>query len=342
MDHVKLLANADMACIGLKILLLFSSFYWQANKLASSRRKYFEKDDHEEERDVSEGITEKEAVEGEEGIDDETNDVTERLQCMVLHKKDPSKRGNFPEIPETFRSLSFCEEFSWENYGLWRQELKNRAARLEKQLKARWALEDLIEEQLDRYHAHYYRSMVPARPKDVAQLLMPKWAPPQELASLAWFGDWRPSAILDLLRALARSSSSLSSSGGAGAERLLSQLRHEVGIEEKVLDEAMAEIQATCVLHLPFGPKGRNRPSGNPALGWVQSEFKKIERVVAKAQKLRFKALETVVNKVLSQTEAAEFLVAFAGIQDMIHQFALNQRLRKGPVSVRMKAIGSC
>jgi hypothetical protein len=48
----------------------------------------------------------------------------------------------------------------------------------------------------------------------------------------------------------------------------------------------------------------------------------------------RFKALELVVKKVLSQTDAAEFLVAFEGIQDVIHQFAANQRLRKGPLTV--------
>ena len=51
----------------------------------------------------------------------------------------------------------------------------------------------------------------------------------------------------------------------------------------------------------------------------------------------RFKALELVVKKVLSQTDAAEFLVAFEGIQDVIHQYAANQRFQKGPVTVSAK-----
>ena len=70
-----------------------------------------------------------------------------------------------------------------------------------------------------------------------------------------------------------------------GIEQALSQLIHEIGIEEAVLDEEMAEIQANCVLHLPFGTV-KNR-SGWPDLARVQSEFKKIHRVITKAQNLR-------------------------------------------------------
>lgn len=170
----------------------------------------------------------------------------------------------------------------WERESLWRQEQKNRAARLEKQLKTRWELEDLIEEQLSRFRAHYNRAMVPTRLKDVAQLLMPKWVPPQQLASLTWLGDWRPSAMLDLVRGLAFSSLSHSMMGN---EDLLSQLIHDTRIEEAILDEEMAEIQATCILHLPFTPI-KNR-SGGFALGCIRSEFRKIEGVITKAQNLR-------------------------------------------------------
>ncbi|KAG7998068.1 hypothetical protein I3843_01G240600 [Carya illinoinensis] len=255
---------------------------------------------------------------------DEVDDMAEKFQCLVLHKNGKAKRG---------------EDLSWEKHSLWRQELKNRAARLEKQLKTRWELEELIEEQLNRFRAHYNRATVPTRLKDVAQLLMPNWAPPQELASLTWLGDWRPSAMLDLVRGLARSSLSSSLlSDSVGNEKLLSQLIHDARIEEAVLDEEMAEIQATCILHISFTPMS-NRSIGS-ALECILSEFKKIERVITKAQNLRFKALELVVKKVLSKTDAAEFLVAFEGIQDAIHQLAANQRLRKGPVAVSVKALG--
>ncbi|KAK2994475.1 hypothetical protein RJ640_021280 [Escallonia rubra] len=250
--------------------------------------------------------------------------------------------SSFPTLAVGIERHLICitgEDQSWENYGLWRQEQKMRAARLEKQLKARWALEELIEEQLNRFNALYnQKTMVPTRLRDVSQILMPKGSPAHELATLAWLGDWRPSAVLDLLRSLARSSSSLSSSlsDTAGIERILNQLIHDIRIEEAVIDEEMTEIQATCILHLPFAPI-KNRLDG-PALAFVQSEFKKIHRVITKAQKLRFKALQLVVKKVLNQTDAAEFLVAFARIQDLIHQFATQHKLRKGPVSVPVTA----
>ncbi|PSS17836.1 Translation initiation factor IF-2 like [Actinidia chinensis var. chinensis] len=278
--------------------------------------RYCEESDYEDEVVMA-------AKEAEDG--DDIDEVAEHVTCITLHKREPIKRG---------------EELSWEKYGLWRQEQKTRSARLEKQLKSRWALEDLIDEQLNHFHAHYNRAAGPTRLKDVAQLLMPKGVPAQEMAALAWLGDWRPSAILDLLRSLAHSSSSISSSllESMGIEQALSQLIHEIGIEEAVLDEEMAEIQANCILHLPFGPV-KNR-AGGPALACVQSEFKKIHWVITKAQNLRFRALELAVKKVLNQTDAAEFLVAFVGIQDLIHQFAAQQKLRKGPVMVPVKALG--
>ncbi|GKV35887.1 hypothetical protein SLEP1_g44091 [Rubroshorea leprosula] len=248
--------------------------------------------------------------------------IAERLQCMTFYKRETNKRS---------------EELSWDKYGLWREEQKSRAARIEKQLKARWELEELIEEQLNRFHAHYNQAMIPTRLKDVAEVLMPKWAPPQELTIMSWLGDWRPSAILELLRGLARSSSL---SDTTGVDQLLAQLIHEIHIEETVIDEEMAEIQATCILHLPFSPLNCNR-SGGAALRSIQAEFNKIKRVIIKAQQLRYKALELVVKKILNQTDVPEFLVAFAGVQDAIHQFAEQQRLQKGVATLPLKPSGS-
>ncbi|KAK8584743.1 hypothetical protein V6N13_138693 [Hibiscus sabdariffa] len=84
-------------------------------------------------------------------------------------------------------------------------------------------------------------------------------------------------------------------------------------IEEAIIDEEMAEIQATCVLYLPFSPVNSSKTGGSASCG-IQSMFEKTARVITKAQKLRFKALELVVKKLLNQTEAAEFLVALSGI----------------------------
>ncbi|KAF2301361.1 hypothetical protein GH714_023310 [Hevea brasiliensis] len=84
------------------------------------------------------------------------------------------------------------EKLSLAKYGLWRREQKTHAARLQKQLKAQWEFEQLIEEQLNRFRANYNCDMVPTRLKDVAQSLMPKWALPHELAALPGLGIGGP------------------------------------------------------------------------------------------------------------------------------------------------------
>ncbi|KAL0354814.1 UNVERIFIED_CONTAM: hypothetical protein Sradi_3928300 [Sesamum radiatum] len=246
--------------------------------------------------------------------------IANRTTSITLHKREARKP---------------CEEFlSCEKYGAWRQEQRIVAARLKKHLKARWAIQKLIHEQLGRFQANYKRAMGPTKMTDVAQFLMPKWIPAHELAALFWLGDWRPSTILELLRSLAHSLQD-----PVGVDRALSQLIHDIRIEEAVIDEEMTEIQANCVLHLPFGP---TNTGGNwLALARVRSEFKKIHRVITKAQNLRTKALELAVTKVLSQTDAAEFLVAFVGIQESIHEYSMKHKTRKGPVCIDELAIHS-
>lgn len=277
----------------------------------------------------------REIVIGEEEDDCSDGDVAIERLTDRMHHSFILRHGQGQGQGEDSLSSSPSSLSLW-RFGSCRRDERSES---ERQVKAKWALEELIDEQLDRYRAHCNnRSMVPTWPNDVARVIMPEWVPPHELASLSWFGDWRPTAVLDLLRGLARRSSAFPSapavsSGAESVEPLLSQLIHEVGIEETVLDEQMAEVQANCILHLPF----RHRRTGAAALGSVLSEMRKIEQVIAKAQELRSKALELLVNKVLSQTEAAEFLVAFAGIQDLVHQFAAEQQIRKGPVSVRAK-----
>lgn len=266
----------------------------------------------------------------------EIDNIWERMSCMALRKRESLKRGG---------DLNQGGILSPEKSGLqWRQEQKSRSARLEKQLKTRCALEDLLDEQLNHFRATYKRSASLIRLKDISQFLFPKDSLPLEMASVWWIGDWRPSSILELVRSLPRSSPSFFSSTdddegegsiGFGAQQALSQLIHEMQIEEAVLDEQMAEIQATCVLHLPFG-RLHQHPIGQSefTMACIQSEFKKIHRVIVKAQHLRFKALELAVRKVLSQRNAAEFLIAFEGIQDLIHQIASDHKIKTGPVSV--------
>lgn len=265
--------------------------------------KYFQESDREEEA-KSAGKTCRDAYK-------DKQDIFGAIACKIAHLninlREPIMR---------------YEEISRGKHGIWTHEQKARAAKLEKQLKARWALEKLIEDQLNCFQTDYYKATVPTRLKDVAQFLMPKGAPPHELAALTWLGDWRPSSILELLGSL-----SPFISESSGVKQVLPQLVNEIRIEENVIDEEMAEIQATCVLHLPFGPMKYN--SKITPLESIQTEFEKIYKVLSRAKMLRLKALELVVKKVLCQTDAAEFLVAFSAIQDSIHQFATYSRLPK-------------
>ncbi|TXG69380.1 hypothetical protein EZV62_004315 [Acer yangbiense] len=286
-----------------------------ADQKETPYRNYLEEIDMEEQENddgtVRKGIGRKDG--------DEMDAMVEGVQCMTLRKPpETTKRG---------------EEISWGKYGLWRQGQKTIAARLANQLKARWELEEVTEEELNKFCSHYNCSTVPAQLKDVALFFMPRRTPSHELAALSWLGDWRPSAILELIRGLARSPSSFISDS-SGIEQLISHVIHEIRIEETIIDEEMAEIQATCILHLPFS-RLKKKQSGGSSLGFIQEEFKKIERVITKAQQLRFKALELVVKKVLNQTDAAAFFVAFTGIQDAIHQVAEQQKLE--PVTVPTK-----
>ncbi|KAL8138724.1 hypothetical protein V2J09_004725 [Rumex salicifolius] len=252
------------------------------------------------------------------------DDFTDQVSCMTIHS---NKRQN----------LKLGEIGSTGKQSLWRKQQRTRAARLEKQLRAKWELEELIEEQLAHFNAQYNQANSVILLKDVPQLLMPDWASPLEMTSLGWMGDWRPSSILELLRTLARLTTfsfSASSQEELNMERTVSRLIKEIRIEETILDEEMGEIHSTCILNLPFG---QANPSGGSALEKVMSEFKKIERVVSKAQKLRYKVLELIVKKVLNQTDAAEFLVMFAAIQDTIHQFCAHHKSQKVPVSLPTK-----
>lgn len=166
---------------------------------------------------------------------------------------------------------------------MWKQEQKTRVAKLEKQPKAKLELDELIDEQLNGFCASHNPNLVLTWLKDVAQLLMPKGIAPQELATLSWFGDWRPSSILGLLHARSCSSSS---SRSTSVQEYLHQILREIRIEEAIIDEGMAEIQATCILSLPFSPMNHCESVGE-SMHHLQAEFKKIERVIIKAQDLR-------------------------------------------------------
>ncbi|MFS8000330.1 putative transcription factor TGA like domain-containing protein [Helianthus anomalus] len=200
-----------------------------------------------------------------------------------------------------------CERSSWRSYTPWRQETYHRSARLEKQLKV---LEDQIDKQVKRFQTQYSRASNPTRPKDVAKLLAPSSTPPLELATLSWLGDWRPSSILGLLSSLTRSSPTLASSltHAAATEKAIQQLIHDLRIEEAVIDEELTEIQANCILNLPFA-LAQGKLNG-PTMDQVHSELKKVHRLILKAQNFRSNLIH--INDILIKSRGTKRVV-FAG-----------------------------
>ncbi|KAJ0984387.1 hypothetical protein J5N97_002743 [Dioscorea zingiberensis] len=234
------------------------------------------------------------------------------LKCLSLLKPlDFSRRAE--KLPEV--------------YGQWRAEQRASAGRIERQLRTRRALDDLIDAQLARFDAHYNHSPLLLRPRDVARLLDPPWNPPLANAALSWLGDWRPSAILSLARILSSFSppSSSLSSLSPRAHRTLAEAIRRLKVQEAVLDQQVEEWQVMASVKMASG-KG------------VAEELAKMEEMVARSQKLRYKALELAVKWVLDRNQAAEFLVAFAGVQDLAHRHAERWRARVGPVSVAVQA----
>ncbi|CAN6816886.1 unnamed protein product [Brassica oleracea] len=159
-------------------------------------------------------------VKSEESGFEETH-IVESVSWDDLERNAASKAGGSSERHHSWRSHQHDssrkgDESPGDLYELWRQEQNIIAARLDKELKSRWELDELIEEQLSRYQSHYFKTMTGV-PHPFLTFHRNK-IPPHELAAV-------------------------------------------------------------------------------------------------------YKVLELVMKKLLNQTDTAEFVVAFAGIQDAIHQF---------------------
>ncbi|KAH0861182.1 hypothetical protein HID58_089443 [Brassica napus] len=127
-------------------------------------------------------------VKSEESGFEETH-IVESVSWDDLERNAASKAGGSSERHHSWRSHQHDssrkgDESPGDLYELWRQEQNIIAARLDKELKSRWELDELIEEQLSRYQSHYFKTMVSTSLKDVSNLLMPTWIPPHELAAV--------------------------------------------------------------------------------------------------------------------------------------------------------------
>ncbi|XP_013632978.1 PREDICTED: uncharacterized protein LOC106338580 [Brassica oleracea var. oleracea] len=123
----------------------------------------------------------------------EETHIVESVSWDDLERNAASKAGGCSKRHHSWRSHQHDssrkdDESPGNLYELWRQEQNIIAARLDKELKSRWELDELIEEQLSRYQSHYFKTMVSTSLKDVSNLLMPTWIPPHELAAVSWLG----------------------------------------------------------------------------------------------------------------------------------------------------------
>lgn len=215
---------------------------------------------------------------------------------------------------------------------------------MSRHLRSRWALDDLVDGHLARLRTHYTQSMLPCHLADIPRLLFPPWNPPFLTSSVSWLGDtFRPSSILSLvIPTLSSSSSSLTPK----TYKLLAESMRRFRVQEAILEEEMAEYRSMSVLNLPFGPKRSNtRRKRGSGIKIVLREMRKMEGMIATAQMMRYRAVEVAVKGLmLDKAQAAEFLVAFTGIQETIHRQAAKLRTKAGPVEVTIQAFdaGHC
>lgn len=158
--------------------------------------------------------------------------------------------------------------------------------------------------------------------------LLPPWDPPLLTAAASWLGcTWRPSAVLSLV------GPSVSGPLSPRAHRVIEEAIRRFRIEEAVLEEEMVEYQTMSVLNLrgPGTRKERRRR--------VWEEVRKVEGVVERAGRLRYRAVEVAVRgAVLEEAQAAEFIVALAGIEEAARRAAARWRARAGAVAVEVQA----
>lgn len=223
----------------------------------------------------------------------------------------------------------------------WRESQRSTVTQISRQLQTKWALNSIINAQLGRLQAHYTRTMLPSHPRDVPRLLFPlwNWKPPFLITSISWLGDtWRPSSILSLVIPTL--------SSPIGTPRSLHFLEESIRrfcIQEAVLEEEMAEYQSMSVLNLRAAIKTQKRKGGGRSSSKMETvckEIRKVECVMQRAQKLRYKAVEVAVRGgVLEETQAAEFLLALAGVEEAVEHQAVKWHAKAGDVSVQVQAL---
>ncbi|KAG0463068.1 hypothetical protein HPP92_021544 [Vanilla planifolia] len=197
---------------------------------------------------------------------------------------------------------------------------RNFAARLERQLLARHTLDSLVEAYLARLRAHY---LSPS-----AALLIPSWSPPPLAAAFSFYlSDFlRPSAILlSLAPRLLLPPHRL---------RALSSVARRLLAHEAALDQEMAEYQSTVILSLQ---RRRCRTAASAAQS-IAAYMDKMASVVARAQRLRWRAIEAV-DAELERDQAAHFFVGFAGLHEMIQRSGAKWAERVGPISLPVRVL---
>ncbi|OAY78549.1 hypothetical protein ACMD2_04447, partial [Ananas comosus] len=270
--------------------------------------------------------------------DDDEDDQEDHLKRPLCedHPKTPS------QLLSCFSLLTLpsCSKLQPDSAARRRRGAEGRALRTERLLGARRDLGAFVDAELARLRARFVPP-APLRPRDVPRLLLapaPR-APPLAAAALAWLGGpWRPSAVLSrLLPALAARARAPSPLAGLPprALRALAEAARSLRAHEAALDAEVAEYQATCILKLDFAEAvGGRRRGTEVVVEAAAEEMRKMGKIVRKAGKLRYQAVEVAAKGVLDPAQAAEFLVALAGVQETVRRHAERWNARVGTLSI--------
>ncbi|XP_020102468.1 uncharacterized protein LOC109720020 [Ananas comosus] len=262
--------------------------------------------------------------------DDDDDDQEDHLKRPLRedHPKTPS------QLLSCFSLLTLpsCSKLQPNFAARRRRGAEGRALRAERLLGAWRDLGAFVDAELARLRARFVPP-APLRPRDVPRLLLapaPR-APPLAAAALAWLGGpWRPSAVLSrllpALAARARAPSPLAALPPR-ALRALAEAARSLRAHEAALDAEVAEYQATCILKLDFA-------EAEVVVEAAAEEMRKMGKIVRKAGKLRYQAVEVAVKGVLDPAQAAEFLVALAGVQETVRRHAERWNARVGTLSI--------
>ncbi|GLJ21165.1 hypothetical protein SUGI_0387270 [Cryptomeria japonica] len=209
-------------------------------------------------------------------------------------------------------------------YEEWAENQILHAQTLQRVISADVDIKQAVERELQRYKTYYTVSMVPSKALHVSKIMMPAWKPPLENAVM-WLGEWRPSALLSFVLLCHDTHAISLPPHHVGFVKELVRISH---INERILDDELADCQ---VMSGSF-PALFVGPAREEFVACVGKNLERMKSVVAKAQRVRFEAVEALVERLLTWKNAALFFVLLARFQHRFHGAAISRMSNLGDV----------